>query len=200
MKTIEDIKKLIQRDYERKVKRFLSMPPCKVLLVGDSMVDYYKPKINICKQGIAGDTSIGVKNRINAIINVKPKQVIIHVGTNDLVLTTLTIKETVDHLIHMREVLRPIPVFFCTPIPVDETAIDDNNKSRTNEKLHALRQHMILSFNQHEIIDLYPIFDQDHGLPKTLHTGDGLHLNEKGYEVYERSLYTYIKEYINEQN
>ncbi|MGB0174963.1 MAG: SGNH/GDSL hydrolase family protein [Acholeplasmataceae bacterium] len=198
MRGIEDLKRLIQMDYERKVKRFMTMPECQVVIVGDSMVDYFKPKANVCLQGIAGDTSIGVKARIESIKHVKPKRVIIHVGTNDLVLTELSINETIEHLKDIQQNLSPIETFFCTPIPVDEHAMDANNHLRTNEKLSLMREIMIASISAEFIIDLYPLFYENRGLPETLHVGDGLHLNDKGYEIYEHAMYPFIKEYIDE--
>ena len=198
MRTIDDIKKVIQKDYDRKVKRFMTMPLCQVVIVGDSMVDYFKPSVSVCLQGIAGDTSVGVKNRLDAIKQVSPSRVIIHVGTNDLVLTTLSLHETVQTLSEIQESLHPIETLFCTPIPVDESSMDLNNKLRTNEKLRQLRQLMMNAFDVSSIIDVYPLFYEDQGLPKSLHVGDGLHLNKKGYDIYEHTLYPYIKEYLDE--
>lgn len=191
MKSIEDIKALIKMDYERKVNRFLLMEKCDILLVGDSMVAYFKPSKSWCMQGISGDTTIGLMKRIHAIKKVSPKRVIVHIGTNDLVLTDLTLEETLNNMKEIRHELEPIDVLFCTPIPVDEHAMSENNHLRTNESLRMLRNMMLDAFDQNHIIDMHPLFYQD-GLPETLHVGDGLHLNTKGYHMYEHALIPYM--------
>lgn len=191
MKSIEDIKALIQRDYNNKLKKFMVMEPCDYVLVGDSMVAYFKPSLPWCMQGIAGDTTIGLLNRIHAIKHVHPKRVIIHIGTNDLVLTNLTLDETVNNMKNMKKQLDQVEVLFCTPIPVDENMMSEHNRLRTNASLMVLRKMMIETFDKQNIIDMHPLFDQE-GLPKTLHIGDGLHLNKKGYHVYEQVLTPYM--------
>jgi lysophospholipase L1-like esterase len=191
MKSIEDIKALIKRDYERKVKRFLLMESCEYVIVGDSMIDYFKPTKPWCMQGIAGDTTVGVLNRLHAIKHVNPKRAIIHVGTNDLVLTDLTLEETLNHMKVIKHELDTIEVLFCTPMPVDESAMSENNRLRTNDKLMTLRNMMLEAFDKKHIIDIYPLFYQD-GLPTSLHVGDGLHLNKEGYQRFEHVLIPYM--------
>lgn len=191
MKSIEAIKEVIKKDYERKVKRFLLMDSCDYLIVGDSMVDYFKPSNPWCMQGIAGDTTSGVLSRIHAIKHVNPKRVIVHVGTNDLVLTQLTLAQTIEVLKDIKKNLEPIEVLFCTPMPVDEHMMSENNYLRTNQKLKILRIMMLETFDKKAIIDMHAHFDKE-GLPETLHTGDGLHLNETGYKLYEDILMPYM--------
>lgn len=192
MDSIDEIKKLIAKDYQQKVNRWKKQTMrCDTLLVGDSMVAYYKPTLNICLQGIAGDTSKGLFERIDVIIPFNPKRIYIHIGTNDIVLESMTISQTMDYLNQIKHALIHFDVIFITPMPVIESKISIHNKNRTNAHLEALTHHIKNTFKE-KCLDVFDVmvsldsYDQ-------YYKEDGLHLNDFGYMIYERCLQTHME-------
>lgn len=192
MRHIKEIKALIQKDYINKTKKFAAMSPCQKVLVGDSMVAYFKTPSTWCNQGIAGDTTEGVLNRISLVNQLNPEIVVVHVGTNDLVLTELSLQDTLKNLKRITQQITANTCYICTPCPVDENAMDSNNVLRTNAKLKQLSAMIHDAFPNHMVIDLFSVFESNNQLPQKFHTGDGLHLNEVGYEIYYRILNSYM--------
>ena len=192
MDSLEDIKVLIKKDYQRKITTWKKQTiSCDTLLVGDSMVAYYKPKINLCLQGIAGDTSTGVLQRVDVIRLVNPKRIYIHIGTNDIVLESLTLDQTMLNLHHIKHALHDFKVIFMTPMPVIESKISFHNKKRTNAHLEALANRIKETFNEH-VLDMFKEMTTLDFLDQ-YYQEDGLHLNELGYSIYERTLYTHME-------
>ncbi|HDW0335773.1 TPA: hypothetical protein RKY49_004741, partial [Escherichia coli] len=68
---------------------YLKQRKVDIIMLGDSITETgrwsdFFPSVSIANYGIAGDTSQGIKNRLEPIINAKPKKVFIMIGTNDL--------------------------------------------------------------------------------------------------------------------
>lgn len=190
MTELQRIQQIIKRDYERKVKRFLSHPKkCELLVVGDSIVHGIPSHYEICQQGIPGDTTEGVLNRIDVIKAYQPNTVIIHVGTNDAVLSELTIDSSIMNIQKIVNSLFPIKVLVGTPMPVIESMLGPLESSRTNDYLYNFQQQ--LKQASLSLIDFYSPFLKD-GQMNLEYTSDGLHLNDKGYELYVSLIKTAI--------
>lgn len=190
LKAIWDI---IQKDYALKVKHF-KLYPKKVdnLLVGDSMVTYYKPTINIDKQGIAGDTTEGLLNRLDAIHLWQPKRVFIHIGTNDIVFTQDDDKTIIKRMQRIIEDLKSYEVYVILPLPIDAQYFEIQDQPRTNERVFHLKEAMKHVLPKHQLIDMYDVFLCQEVLCHQYHK-DGLHLNALGYTIYEQCLYEVLK-------
>ncbi len=183
---------VIQKDYETKVKHFHAYPK-KVnnILVGDSMVAYYKPTIDIHKQGIAGDTTEGLMRRLDAIHMWQPHRVFIHIGTNDIVFTNDDDDTIVSRIQRLVDALSMYEVHVILPLPIDPSYFEIQDQPRTNKRVFELKEtmkHHILNAN---IIDMYYAFLCGDILCQSLHI-DGLHLNQQGYEIYE----SFIKAFL----
>lgn len=184
--SLEAIWQLIQKDYLNKVAYFKKYAK-KVdhLIVGDSMVAYYKPTLNIHKQGIAGDTTEGVLNRIDVIHLYAPKKVFLHIGTNDLVFTNDSDEDIVKRIQSIIDQLQACEVYFILPLPVDPKYFQIKNQPRTNNRLYQLKTLILEKIKHTTIIDMYESFLCKDVLCKHYHS-DGLHLNKKGYDLYEK--------------
>ncbi len=189
---LEAIWQIIQKDYQNKVAYFKKFAR-KVdhLIVGDSMVAYYKPTLNIHKQGIAGDTTEGVLNRIDLIHLYHPYKVFLHIGTNDLVFTNDSDIDIVKRIQTIVDQLQAYDVYVILPLPVDPYYFQIKNQPRTNARLYQLKTLMLEKIKDATLIDMYETFLCEDVLCKQYHT-DGLHLNKKGYDVYE----TVIKKHL----
>ena len=183
---INDLRIKINRDYKSKVKRFEKMNKTKSLIAGDSMVAYFMKYSSWSLQGIPGDTTEGLLNRINLIQKLNPKIVIIHIGFNDFIFIDEKKRSTVLNLKKISEKLVGIKVYICTPIPIVESRIGDLKKIISNEKLSILRKEILDNFDPVDIIDLYPNFLQKSIENKNLYNEDGIHLNKNGYQIYKK--------------
>lgn len=191
MDSVVEIKKIIKDDYDKKVLQWKQkIWTCDEVLVGDSMVAYFIPSKPMCLMGIAGDTSVGVLNRIDTIKHTKAHHILIHIGTNDIVLEDMEIEETIVKLEEIKNALSECKITFITPMPVIESKMSINNVKRTNQHLKKLTAGMLESFSKN-VVDMNLLFNRLDDLD-TYYKDDGLHLNKLGYELYETHLNTYL--------
>jgi lysophospholipase L1-like esterase len=192
MESVVDIKKIIKEDYEKKTHQWKQKVwSCDEILVGDSMVAYFLPSKPMCLMGIAGDTSLGVLNRIDTIKHAHASHILIHIGTNDIVLEDMEIEDTIDKLKEIKHALSESRVTFITPMPVIESNMSINNIKRTNHHLKALTTRILETFNEN-VMNMNEAFHDLNDL-ESYYKEDGLHLNKKGYTIYEEILKTYLK-------
>ena len=192
MESVVDIKKIIKEDYEKKTHQWKQKVwSCDDVLVGDSMVAYFLPSKPMCLMGIAGDTSLGVLNRIDTIKHAHASHILIHIGTNDIVLEDMEIEDTIDKLKEIKHALSESRVTFITPMPVIESNMSINNIKRTNHHLKALTTRILETFNEN-VMNMNEAFHDLNDL-ESYYKEDGLHLNKKGYTIYEEILKTYLK-------
>lgn len=142
--------------------------------------------------GIAGDTSLGVLNRMDTIKHANATHILIHVGTNDIVLENMEIEETIVKLKEIKHALSECKVTFITPMPVIESNMSINNIKRTNQHLKKLTAVILETFSKN-VMDMNFLFNSLDDLD-THYKDDGLHLNKLGYELYETYLRQYLKE------
>jgi lysophospholipase L1-like esterase len=192
MESVVDIKKIIKEDYEKKTHQWKQKVwSCDEVLVGDSMVAYFLPSKPMCLMGIAGDTSLGVLNRIDTIKHAHASHILIHIGTNDIVLEDMEIEDTIVKLKEIKHALSESRVTFITPMPVIESNMSINNIKRTNHHLKALTTRILETFNEN-VMNMNEAFHDLNDL-ESYYKEDGLHLNKKGYTIYEEILKTYLK-------
>jgi lysophospholipase L1-like esterase len=192
MESVVDIKKIIKEDYEKKTHQWKQKVwSCDEVLVGDSMVAYFLPSKPMCLMGIAGDTSLGVLNRIDTIKHAHASHILIHIGTNDIVLEDMEIEETIVKLKEIKHALSESRVTFITPMPVIESNMSINNIKRSNHHLKALTSRILETFNEN-VMNMNEAFHDLNDL-ESYYKEDGLHLNKKGYTIYEEILKTYLK-------
>ena len=204
-KDIETIKKIIREDYDRKVKKFSDLNEFnKVIIIGDSMVAYLNlNKFGLAKevinQGIAGDTTIGVIKRLDLAIRLKPSKVILSIGSNDIVLTDLSLQETVENIIKIKEEIEAksnskVYVMNLTPVLRDhEISNMDYVSSRTNDDIKEINQELKKRIESDQYINIYDeLIDKDGNLNLKYAT-DGIHLNPEGYEIYSNLIHQIIK-------
>jgi lysophospholipase L1-like esterase len=190
------IQELIQKDYDRKVKTFLSLPlEGKDIMVGDSMIAY----LNLSKylfqdwinQGIAGDTTNGVLNRLDAVMRLKPKRIVLSIGSNDLVLTDNTYEMTMKNMQTIIQTLKhDAQVYVCLITPVNPIMKEANQgyiAGRTNEAIQTLNDGIKHTF-QERVIDVYTPLVDHHGLLDEKYSKDGIHLNDEGYKQFVKSI------------
>jgi lysophospholipase L1-like esterase len=199
-KDLDQLKRLIEMDYKRHVKRFDNFKSDKpIVFLGDSMMAYFPIKaFNLDYQvhnlGIPGDTTLGVLKRMNQVVGLKPKKVILQIGLNDFVLTKLTKEETLNNILAIRHyILENCPyskLYIISLTPINQKEFKDQlYLLNRNPKDAIILNDMLKKVIEKEVfIDIYDqLIDQNGDLALTL-TTDGIHLNQKGYQIYFNNL------------
>lgn len=197
----KDLIKTIKDGYERRIKHFeLEKKTYDCVIVGDSMVAYmhtkkFFPHTSIMNQGIAGDTTQGLSKRLHYIKKVQPKTIFISIGSNDLVLLKSNPDEVAKSIFQCYQNIKTqnphatIYVFNITP--VNDTLETSNHvyiSHRNNKDIITINKKLTELLDETVLIDVYHrLVDQNHLLDKQ-YTQDGIHLNEKGYQLYTNKM------------
>ena len=175
-------------DYYRiKHSMFLNAPlneGC-VIFLGDSLTDWLSlnellPGINVINRGIAGDTTIGILNRLDEVIRHKPAKIFLLIGTNDIA-AGMSERKIIDNI---REIIRRIhegsqesKIYLQTLIPVNSKYMGYRHNMKIEVVNDVIRR--IAAEIDCTLVDLYEIFADKGELPLQ-YTFDGLHLNGEG--------------------
>jgi lysophospholipase L1-like esterase len=138
--------------------------------------------------GIGHDTIAGVLQRIRTYDSInKMTTVIIMVGINDL--RKLSIKTAISHYADLLHQLRKLNhVYIHEVLPIDQNIFGkklQNKITLFNQQLFNLTR----EFSHIKFLRRSSAFiDSTGSLKSTLHLGDGLHLNDKGYDIWIKQL------------
>ena len=176
----------------------------RVVFMGDSITDSWddpkyggffpgKPYID---RGISGQTTPQMLLRFRAeVIALKPKVVVILAGTNDIAGNTgpMSLEAIEDNLISMAELARSnnIRVVLSSVLPISDYEKTKEGKPiiqsqrRPPERIKALNDWMRkYAADSHAIyLDYYSAMVDEKGFLKDELSDDGLHPNQKGYDV-----------------
>ncbi|MGU3462973.1 GDSL-type esterase/lipase family protein [Bacillus sp. D48C] len=170
-----------------------------VVFLGDSLTDNNEwveafSDVKTFNRGIGGDTTVGVLDRIDQVISLKPSKVFLMIGINDF--SVKTPKEDVlqnyDTILNRLSAGTPdTKVFIQSILPImniqELSTISNKDINWTNEKLKK-----VASEKGYTFINLHPLFLDGKGeLKKDLNV-DGLHLNGKGYKVWENEIRNHV--------
>jgi lysophospholipase L1-like esterase len=173
----------------------------RVVFLGDSITDGWKldqyfPGKGYINRGISGQTTPQMLIRFRPdVIDLKPKIVVILAGTNDLAGNTgpTTIEAVEGNLASIAELahVNHIYVVFASVLPVSDYNKDKEGKPiiqtarRQPEKILALNAWMkkYAADNGLGYLDYFSAMVDERGFLKPDIARDGLHPNEKGYEV-----------------
>ena len=175
----------------------------RVVFMGDSITDSWddpkyggffpgKPYID---RGISGQTTPQMLIRFRAeVIALKPKVVVILAGTNDIAGNTgpMSLEAIEDNLISMAELASSnnIRVVLASVLPISDYEIREGkpiiqSQRRPPERIKALNDWMRkYAADTHAIyLDYYSAMVDEKGFLKDELSNDGLHPNQKGYDV-----------------
>jgi len=199
------LKAIIDADYKRHVKKFEQIDESKdLILLGDSMMAYFPTKAfnleeNLLNFGIPGDTTIGVLNRVHQVIKLKPKYVILNIGLNDFVLTNLSHKESLENILDIRhQILEGCPdtlVYVTSLTPINQKDFKDQTYLLNRDPQDAIDLNNMLKdkIDNQFFINIYDeLIDEQKDL-KLAYTRDGIHLNQKGYQIYLKMIKEILK-------
>ena len=164
-----------------------------IVLLGDSLVEYGSwPKLTGCSQianmGIGGDTTAGVLARIQDVVQVRPRAVILEIGINDI-LARIPASATITNLRSIVDRLRAarIVVFMEHILPVRA----NRNKPAVGQASDILNRQITMVFANYasvSLLDERTILGDAQGHLLQSMTLDGLHLSAKGYVTWAGAL------------
>lgn len=198
---------IVKAQYEILYKEFelLKLEDNEIVLLGDSIINYFDHKKyfindNIINMGIPGDDTKGVLNRLHQVINLKPKVVVVSIGSNDIVKINDGVDNIVKRILKIKyELTKKLPnsnIYLLSVLPVlDDKEITNYNylKNRNNDIIDEINEELMIYTN---IIDISGCLKDINNNLRKDYTYDGLHLNEKGYIPFSRELSQNINDFI----
>ncbi|AFZ20663.1 lysophospholipase L1-like esterase [Allocoleopsis franciscana PCC 7113] len=172
------------------------------ILAGDSLSLWFPseilpPERTWLNQGISGETSKGLLNRLALFDKTEPEMIFVMIGINDLIRgitdeTILANQELIIRYLRRSHPRSKIVVQSILPHSAESVtwegrdrllAIPNPRIRELNERLRAIAKEENVIF-----LDLYPLFADTDGNLKTELSTDGLHLNPQGYFVWRNAL------------
>jgi lysophospholipase L1-like esterase len=163
------------------------------VMVGDSLCLWY-PQERLSSdrfwlnQGISGDTTAGVLQRLSAFAQTRPDQIHVMAGINDLRrgATDAQVLNNLQQIIHELRNHHPhARIFVQSILPTRLAAIPASRIRAINDRLSQITQREGVSF-----VDLQSYFADASGNLRNDLTTDGLHLNSNGYATWQMALQT----------
>lgn len=172
------------------------------VFIGDSITqrglwDELFPETKVINRGINSDTTEGVLNRLDDIIESKPKKVFLMIGINDLYAN----KSTDEIVSNYKQILDKIKsgspetkvyVQSVLPLNYEMYFAKDKIKNETIKELNGKLKDLSSEFN-YTFVNLYPSFEKNGQLEKKL-SYDGIHLSGQGYNVWKDEINQFVKE------
>ncbi len=189
--------------YQKKMQEFRQKPGSKqdIFLVGDSLTDQGNwtkllNQTNLKNRGISGDTTAGVLNRLDEIINAQPQKIFIMIGINDLWNDNKTVDQIISNykeiLATLQEQTPETQIYIQSLLPINNRdypiKIDNQEVIEVNQKLQLLAT----EFN-YQYLDIYSYFVDESNQLKTIYTNDGVHLTPEGYQQWTKAIAEWIK-------
>jgi len=166
-----------------------------VVLFGDSItqgwpnLDSYFPNLKIANRGISGDTTRGMLIRLEQdVISVKPRGVVLLMGTNDLEegAKPETIAKNVSSIIQqLKQHDSTLPIVLCMIFPSSESKARPTAQIQETNKL---LMNSVRGDKQVTVLDTFALYANDAGDAKAEEFPDLLHLNKVGYDKWAASL------------
>jgi lysophospholipase L1-like esterase len=174
----------------------------KILFVGSSSftkwtdVQSYFPSYPIINRGFGGSSLPDViRYREDVIFKYKPKQIVIYCGENDLASSdSVTAKMVYDRFVQLfnfiRKKLPNVSVVYISMKPSPSRQLLLSKMREGN----AMIQTFLKTKKQTGFIDVYKEMIDDEGKPiPELFVEDNLHMNKKGYVIWQKAIEPYLK-------
>ena len=180
--------------FEQKVNMFQALiknsKPGGTVFLGDSITQDYPlhefyAQYHVYNRGIGGDQTTGVKKRLfESVYGLKPKKVILLIGTNDLVnedrLSNADIAENIVN-IHKEILDHNIDCKVLSILPVNPKMDAYTVSVRKNQDIDAINEILKKALNV-DFIDINQSFKNGDGNLENKYSIEGLHLSYLGYK------------------
>lgn len=193
--------------YAKRIQEFESEKPIgkkDIVFLGNSLTENggdWAKRLGIKhvrNRGIIGDNTEGVWKRLESITKGTPKQILITIGINDISqgLNLYTLLENTERIIQKIQQDSPQTLISIQSLlPINEDKLWYRlmkEKSNIIEEYNVLLQNLASRY-QLAFINSYPIFLEEGSNQLKAHlTGDGLHINDEGYQLWSQFLKPYL--------
>lgn len=188
-----------EEHYQNRWDIFKSLPDNsdEVIFLGDSITDMNEwcelfPEIHAINRGIASDTTEGVRNRLDEIVESRPKKIFIMLGINDIGNGLETDEIIINYAGILKNIKDSSPrtiIYIQSVLPCNSDKMKRNgrNARRTPENIEALNMRLEALAIEYDVhyIDLYSAFKAENGELDSRLTTDGVHLNGEGYLLWQ---------------
>jgi lysophospholipase L1-like esterase len=202
------LKFLLQNGFHHRVedfKRFNQQAmPGGVVFVGDSITQEFQiheffPNQLMYNRGIGGDTTQGLLTRLEeSVFGLKPKLVVLQMGTNDFPVLKLSPEQSLKNLqLVVQQILSVqsrIKIVLVSVYPIHEPTLNFKRKAedyRTNARIRVINAGLKEIAGVH-FVNVFDLLLDAQGQLNMNFSRDGLHLNAKGYEVVAAALSPWI--------
>ncbi|MEO8399616.1 MAG: GDSL-type esterase/lipase family protein [Ignavibacteriaceae bacterium] len=151
--------------------------------------------LKIKNRGLSGDETAGVLDRLDEVLESKPKQIFLMIGVNDLrhgIPTETIIK-------NYKEIVKKIIKVSPSTELIIQSVLPVNNKIKdaktNNETVIRLNNEIKKISNKNNLlyVDLFKrLIDQEGNLRKE-YSSDGLHINGEAYLIWKEAIKGYVK-------
>lgn len=176
--------------YPKRIAEFKQNPLAKndIVFLGNSITEQgedWSVKVNNSKaknRGIAGDTTEGVLARLGEIIYFKPDKIFILIGINDAFHNIISAEKIHTNILEIvTEINKNNPnteIFVQTVLPTTTDSLIPKIKQINVllENYEATKPYKLIKLHQHFVVE--------NGKMNMNFSTDGVHLNDKGYEVW----------------
>ena len=179
--------------------KILPKSDSEIVFLGDSITDECEwaellNNSNIKNRGISGDTTVGVLNRLNDILESKPRKIFLMIGINDFIHYNKSAEQVFEDF---KEIITKIhkespntKVVIQSLLPVNKTkykvSVSNEKVMKLNLFLEELAKELSLQY-----IDLFSLLSSQNQLDSA-YTLDGVHLNAQAYSVWKQAIEEYI--------
>ncbi|NQT76794.1 MAG: hypothetical protein HQ565_03700 [Bacteroidetes bacterium] len=169
-----------------------------IIFLGDSLTEWFElnkyfPGLAIINEGIAGDTTFGVLQRLEDIIKKPAKKIFVMIGINDVFndFPEENIIENQQLIIEQIITLAaPAELIVQSLLPVNEHMLGSGGYLKLIRRINNHLQHHCNS-NKVQFLDLYTEFLSGDEMNRE-YTTDGGHLSEKGYKTWAKLIVPFM--------
>lgn len=166
----------------------------KILFLGNSITEggnwaQLTGDNTVINRGIGGDITFGMLKRLDDVIKRKPSKIFLLIGINDIAkdLPDAVIADNCRKIIRRLKAGSPSTVIYLQSVlPVNPSY--PNFPQHYDKEDHIIRVNTLYRQVAEELkckfVNLFPLFLNDQQRLDAKLTGDGLHLNAKGYEIW----------------
>lgn len=177
------------------------------VLLGDSLSLWFPSKLlpwdrNWLNQGISGETTAGLLKRLYLFDSTRPETIFVMIGINDLVhgVDDWTILDNQRRIISQLRAVHPgSQIVVQSILPHSGELATWEGRDRllqvSNSRIRKINRNLkaLADAEGAFFLNLYPLFTDAQGFLRSELSTDGLHLNDKGYQVWSTAIKMYSK-------
>lgn len=189
----DDVKTI--KNYDKMFK----VPEHPILFIGSSSIRKWDDlqlkfgNLNVLNRGIGGavinDITIYLKD---LAYDYQPRQIVIYVGENDVVSAEETADTILNRTVRLYNSIRiKMPIVPIIYIALKPSPVRDQFTGKTMQA-NKLIQHFLSKEANVVFLDVFPLMLKDgHSRPE-LFVEDMLHMNQQGYDIWEKAIKPYL--------